>query len=136
MAKGTARSLNKAQIKRFKALLEAKAEELRTSLGSSMAAKALAHGEEPLDLEEMPGQSHEEWIFVNRNNIDVMLLRKIEEALTRIEEEGYGTCLECDEVISLKRMQAIPWARYCVPCQEELSSEPSEPVKERRSYSY
>jgi DnaK suppressor protein len=134
MAKGIAKGVTKAQIKKFRALLEAKAEEIRTSLGSSKAAKALDRGDDPPDLEDLPVQSHEEWIFLNRNNIDVMLLREIEAALTRIEHDEYGTCPECDEPISMKRLHAVPWAHYCVPCQEELSEDSEEPLGSARSY--
>ena len=126
MAKGTTKSLTKANLKRFKAALETKAAEIRESLRSAKASKALSRGEEPLDEEELPGQSHEEWIFLNRNHLDVMLLREIEEALSRMDDGDYGTCMECDDPISVKRLQAVPWALYCVTCQEELSGYPSD----------
>ena len=136
MAKGTTKSLNKAQIRRFKQMLEAKAEEIRQNLQSAKAAKAFARGEEPVDMEELPGQSHEEWIFLNRNNLDAILFREIQEGLGRIEERTFGTCLECDKNMSLKRLQAIPWARFCVACQEELASNAEEPTRQKRSYSF
>ena len=126
MAREIAKGVTKAQIKKFRALLEAKAEEIRASLASSKAAKALDRGDDPPDLEDLPVQSHEEWIFLNRNHLDVMLLRQIEEALVRIEDDDYGTCMECEEPISMKRLDAVPWARYCVTCQEALSAYPSD----------
>jgi len=130
MAKGTvkanAKGATKATLKRFKEMLETKAAEIRESLRSAKASKALSRGDEPLDEEELPGQSHEEWIFLNRNHLDVMLLREIEEALARIEQNDYGVCMECNEAISAKRLQAVPWARYCVTCQEELSGHPGD----------
>lgn len=46
--------------------------------------------------------------------------RAIQSALRRIEEGEYGICMECDEPISPKRLEAIPWAVYCVKCQEQL----------------
>lgn len=42
----------------------------------------------------------------------------IAEALERIKNDTYGTCAECDEQISPRRLKAIPWARYCITCQE------------------
>ena len=133
MARIASKGLKKTQINRFRKMLENKALEIRANLQSSSAAKTLARGGEPPDLEELPGQSHEEWIFLNRNNIEVMLLREIEEALDRIEDGDYGTCLECAEPISLKRLEAVSWASYCVTCQEELSVE-QEPPERVRSY--
>lgn len=49
------------------------------------------------------------------------LLREISDALHRIENDTYGICLECEEPISTKRLDAVPWARYCVTCQEEIA---------------
>jgi DnaK suppressor protein len=117
----TTKGLSKAQLKRFRQMLVDKAEEIRANLRSAAASKALSRGEEPLDEEELPSQSHEEWIFLNRNHIDVMLLREIDQALVRMNDHSYGTCLECHEAISLKRLEALPWALYCVSCQEALS---------------
>jgi DnaK suppressor protein len=31
---------------------------------------------------------------------------------------SYGTCLHCEEEISPKRLDAVPWAAYCIRCQE------------------
>ena len=49
---------------------------------------------------------------------DSALLRNVRAALRRIDEGGFGTCLECDSAISPKRLLALPWAPYCMPCQE------------------
>ena len=40
------------------------------------------------------------------------------DALKRIESNTYGICEECDEEISAKRLAALPWAKYCINCQE------------------
>ena len=44
----------------------------------------------------------------------------IEEALEAIEDGDYGFCEECEEPISEKRLQLMPFARFCVRCQSEL----------------
>jgi DnaK suppressor protein len=46
------------------------------------------------------------------------LLKSVQAALDRIEDEMYGVCLRCEEPIAEKRLKAIPWASYCVGCQE------------------
>ena len=45
-------------------------------------------------------------------------LKKIEIALSKIMEECYGICEECDEAIPVKRLEANPHSIYCVGCQE------------------
>jgi DnaK suppressor protein len=47
-------------------------------------------------------------------------LLEVDEALDRIEDGTFGICEECGEAISLKRLEVMPNARYCVKCQEEL----------------
>ena len=48
------------------------------------------------------------------------LLKNIQAALDRIEDDIYGICLHCEEPIPEKRLRAVPWALYCVACQEMI----------------
>jgi DnaK suppressor protein len=66
--------------------------------------------------------SHDEFISLRLNSLDYVQLRMIEEALDRIEAGDYGVCLGCEEPIPAKRLQALPWAKYCVSCQQMLSN--------------
>jgi DnaK suppressor protein len=56
----------------------------------------------------------------------------IEEALDRIRSGDYGICLACEEPIPAKRLHALPWARYCVSCQEEVGSSQDRHMLEER----
>jgi DnaK suppressor protein len=51
------------------------------------------------------------------------LLRRIEAARNRIVQGAYGICLSCDQEIALKRLQAVPWAEYCLSCQAEVEKD-------------
>ena len=68
--------------------------------------------------------AHEEFVSMRLNHLDYAQLRMIDEALDRIESGDYGICLSCEEGIPDKRLTALPWARYCVPCQEQMVVEP------------
>jgi DnaK suppressor protein len=46
------------------------------------------------------------------------LLHDVREALHRIQEGSFGTCLDCESAISPKRLAAVPWAARCIQCQE------------------
>jgi DnaK suppressor protein len=76
----------------------------------------------PSDEGDLSQQHHEEWLFLNRNSIDMKLLREISGALKRIDLGSYGVCPECEEDISVKRLDAVPWARYCVTCQDLVAT--------------
>ena len=105
----------------YRKLLEGKAEEVRRSMSAQKAAQVVARLDCPSDEGDLSQQHHEEWIFLNRNTIDIKLLREIADALHRIDNGTYGTCMECEEPISPKRLDAVPWARYCVSCQEKIA---------------
>jgi len=105
----------------YRKLLEKKADEVRRSMSAQKAAQVVARLDVPSDEGDLSQQHHEEWIFLNRNTIDMKLLREISDALLRIDHGTYGTCMECEEPISTKRLDAVPWARYCVTCQEEIA---------------
>jgi len=62
--------------------------------------------------------SHEEFVTLRLNSLDYGQLRLVDEALDRLDSGDYGICLCCEEPIPAKRLNALPWARYCVPCQE------------------
>ena|SRR5579872_2429958 len=46
------------------------------------------------------------------------LLILVKAALRRDEEGEFGVCVECGEAVQAKRLEAVPWARHCVRCQE------------------
>lgn len=46
------------------------------------------------------------------------ILRQVEAALSRLDGGSYGVCLRCEEAIGQKRLDALPWAQFCVECQE------------------
>ncbi len=66
--------------------------------------------------------SHDEFVSLHFNSLDYGQLRLVDEALDRLDSGDYGICLSCEEPIPAKRLAALPWARYCVPCQEEEST--------------
>jgi|SRR5579871_5382416 len=72
--------------------------------------------------EDQAQLSHDEFISLRLNSLDYVQLRMIDEALDRIEAGDYGVCMNCEEPIPAKRLQAVPWAKYCVTCQQEMSN--------------
>jgi DnaK suppressor protein len=116
----------------YRKALETKAQEVRRSMSAQKAAQVVSRLDVPSDEGDLSQQHHEEWIFLNRNTIDMKLLREISDALVRIDQGTYGVCLECEEPISAKRLEALPWARYCVSCQEQIAARAAlgEPVGE------
>jgi DnaK suppressor protein len=115
------KSTGKTNFDGYEKLLRKKAEEVRRSMSAQKVAQVVTRLDVPSDEGDLSQQSHEEWIFLNRNTLEMKLLREVEEALRRIERGTYGICHECEEPISAKRLDAVPWAKYCVTCQEQVA---------------
>ena len=62
---------------------------------------------------------------------DSSVLFAIRDAVRRIGEGDYGICQACDIEISEKRLAAVPWARYCIRCQEQVDREGERPESSR-----
>ena len=54
------------------------------------------------------------------------LLRQVKAALRRIHNGTFGMCVDCEEIISPKRITAVPWATRCIQCQETADREGQE----------
>ena len=118
----TMKSGAKGKFANYRKALEKKAEEVRRSMSAQKAAQVVSRLDCPSDEGDLSQQHHEEWIFLNRNTIEMKLLREVSDALLRIEHGTYGVCMECEEEISTKRLDALPWAKYCVTCQEQIAA--------------
>ena len=56
-------------------------------------------------------------MFTLSDNERQMLIN-IEDAYQRLDKGSYGRCIHCGQPIGLPRLKALPWARYCIVCQE------------------
>jgi DnaK suppressor protein len=100
----------------YRDALLAKREEVLASLGE-VKFDALARMGRMAE-EDQAQATHDEFISLRRNRIEYGQLRLIEAALDRLETGDFGACQGCESAIPAKRLAAIPWARYCVSCQE------------------
>lgn len=110
------------QQRQLRQMLEEKSTELRAQLGVPTSHPVLHVVADPFDSADWAEKSHEEWIFLQKNNFDTALLHEVEGALERLRDGTYGTCMDCGMPVSRKRLEALPWARYCVTCQERYQS--------------
>lgn len=70
---------------------------------------------DPVDL-AVRNYSKNVMLAVSENETKQLTL--IDQALMRLEDDEYGDCQNCEKAINAKRLAAIPWARYCLDCQE------------------
>jgi DnaK suppressor protein len=106
--------MTKYDIDIFKAILEAK---------QADASRALRK-REGIIVEKSADDLDEIELAVSRDiaiqNLDreSRMLRDIRNSLQRIEQREFGTCRHCEQEISRRRLEAVPWAQLCLRCQE------------------
>ena len=106
--------MTKTEMKKFKKILEARQAELALVLRNR---DAIAIEKSADALDEVQHAAERELAIRNLDR-ESNLLRLVKLALRRIEEGSYGTCMHCEEDINPKRLAAVPWAPYCIACQE------------------
>jgi DnaK suppressor protein len=74
--------------------------------------------DETMDLVDKASSSYTKEFLFSLSSSDRKLLQMIDEALARIEDGTYGSCLHTGEPIEPKRLEAVPWARLCIKAQE------------------
>jgi DnaK suppressor protein len=63
-------------------------------------------------------QATERELAIRNLDRDSNVLRKVRGALGRIAAGDFGVCMHCEENISPRRLAAVPWAEFCIRCQE------------------
>jgi DnaK suppressor protein len=109
------KEMTKTELNKFKKILETKRDELERIVRNRDAITI----EKSADaLDEVQHASERELAIRNLDR-ESNLLRNVRSALRRLEDGSFGTCLHCEEEISPKRLDALPWAPFCIQCQEQ-----------------
>ena len=123
--------MNKTELEKHKAVLEAKRAELSVGL-RNRADIAIEKTPDALDEVQLAGERE---LAIRNLDRESSLLRGVRGALARIADGSYGICLHCEEEIKPKRLDAVPWTKYCIRCQEafdrhEFETESAETLDE------
>ena len=119
-------ALAPAKTEQYQRQILTKIQEVRQGLSARRAAEFVQRPEEPLDFGDWCQKSHDEWLFVNQNRLETAQLRELEAVLRRLERGTFGICAGCGEPILEKRLEAVPWAKFCIPCYERARLEEEE----------
>jgi len=107
--------MNKATKEKLKKRLLAEKENLEKKLQDNDLSIDDAETPDPVDL-AVRNYSKNVALAVTEN--ESKQLQMVNEALARMGTDEFGMCLNCEDKITQKRLEAIPWARYCLKCQE------------------
>ena len=72
------------------------------------------------DIADRAASSYTKEFLFSQSSNDRQLLMMVDGALARIREGSFGECISCGKEINAKRLEAVPWTRHCIECQEKL----------------
>jgi DnaK suppressor protein len=107
--------------RKAKVYLDKLVERREALVGQVQAAEAYSRerdAEATQDPADMAANAYTKELLMSMSTNDRQLLSSIDAALDRIQEGQYGKCINCGEPILEKRLEAVPWARYCINCQD------------------
>jgi len=106
--------MTKTELNKYRNILETKQAELEHVIRNR---EAITIEKSPDALDEVQHAAERELAIRNLDR-ESQLLRNVRGGLRRIDEGTYGVCLHCEEDISPKRLNAVPWTPFCIQCQE------------------
>ena len=107
------------EVAKYRKLLEDKRDELLASAPARTPASE--PGSKSGDWIDQSSQESDLHVRLALQQTDAKLLRAIEEAILRIDQDIYGICLDCENEIKPARLEAVPWTRVCIDCKERQS---------------
>jgi len=115
--------MKQQEFRQFQQVLERQRDEILRSLARSNKEGRALEEDYPQDLGDRSITNLSRELLFQQSTHRRQLLRKIEVALERIREGTFGECTSCGEQISVRRLEAMPFAAYCRDCQESLERE-------------
>jgi DnaK suppressor protein len=112
--------MDKQKLEHFRQLLETRRANLRASVARTEEdGRAAQLTDSAQDIVDRASSSYQKEFLFARSNNDRQFLQMVEHALSNMAEGTYGECEHCGNEINERRLEAVPWARHCITCQEK-----------------
>ncbi len=112
--------MDKKKLEYFRKRLETKLQELRRTVSRTEQDGRTVDEGSAQDIADRAASSYNKEFLFSQSNNDRQILQMVEGALSRIREGSFGECISCGKEINPKRLEAVPWTRHCIECQEKL----------------
>jgi len=111
------------QLREFQAKLVDKRRQLEDEVGRGVLYGKDVKDDASKDLGDQALNAYTREFQFELGHGDRRLLRDVLTALRKLDEGGFGECERCGEQIAQKRLEALPFARYCIECQRHVERE-------------
>jgi DnaK suppressor protein len=110
--------MSKKEMEKYRRLLHEKKNSLTAELAKARHAEEETTEEATQDIADKAVSSYTREFLYSLTDAERNTLLQIDQALSRIDEGAFGSCQNCNTLMSEKRLNAVPWAPHCVDCQE------------------
>jgi DnaK suppressor protein len=115
--------MRKDRLAQFRKKLEEKQRQLVDEVGKTVQYGKDTEDDSIKDLGDQASSAYNREFQFELGNGDRRLLKEVVSALQKIEGGSFGDCERCGEPIADKRLDALPFARYCIDCQRAIEQE-------------
>jgi DnaK suppressor protein len=115
--------MKKNRLSYFRRMLEEKQQQLLEEVGKNALYGKGPEDDSIKDLGDQATTAYNREFLFELGNGDRRLLKEVVMALKKLDEGEFGTCERCGEAIAEKRLEALPYARYCIECQRAMEEE-------------
>ena len=112
--------MDKKRLDTFRKRLEERQAALRLTVSRTEQDGRQSDEDAAQDIADRAASSYNKEFLFHQSNNERQLLQMVEAALARIHEGTFGECISCGKEINSKRLEAVPWTRHCIECQEKL----------------
>jgi len=112
--------MDKKKLDQFKKRLEEREQQLRRTVTRTAQDGRDSDLDTAQDIADKAASSYNKEFLFHQSNNERQLLQMVEGALSRVHEGTFGQCISCGREINPKRLEAVPWTRYCIECQEKM----------------
>ena len=115
----TGQVMEKKKAEQYRKRLVAKQEELLRMVSKSEKDGRQVDEDITQDIADKAANSYTKEFLFHQSDDNRRILQLVTEAMERIKDGTYGLCVACQEEVQAKRLEAVPWARHCIECQEK-----------------
>jgi RNA polymerase-binding transcription factor len=117
--KETARHMDQKKLKGYRDKLTQKKQEILEAYNKNKTYGKEADEEGAQDIADKASNSYTKEFLFSLSNSERDMLQLVDEALLRIDGHRFGFCVVCEDEMDRKRLEAVPWAKRCISCQEK-----------------
>jgi DnaK suppressor protein len=111
--------MDKKRLDYYKKKLATRREELARGILRTEQEGREADEDPTVDLADKAANSYTKEFLFGQTHNERSMLQLVDDALVRIKDGSFGECNACHEELQQKRLEAVPWTRYCITCQEK-----------------